>query len=136
MELIPREMFTAIGIFFVSFIATLIIIPIIVLRLPTDYFDENQPRVWLRGRHPAIRAAAYIIKNAVGVVVLIVGIAMLVLPGQGLLTILIGLSLVDFPGKRKLEHKLIARPTILAVVNALRRKFGRPPLVVKPCGGR
>jgi hypothetical protein len=58
---------------------------------------------------------------------------MLVLPGQGVLTILLGIALLDLPGKRHLERRLIALPTVLRTINKLREKFGRPPLTV--CGG-
>jgi putative transmembrane protein PGPGW len=135
MQLIPRETLITLGIIsVVFFVATLIIIPILIIRLPSDYFDENQPRIWLRGRHPMVRVTIYVIKTAIGLVFVVAGTAMLVLPGQGILTIIIGLSLVDFPGKRKVERKLIGRPTVLHAINSIRGKFGRPPLVVKAAG--
>jgi hypothetical protein len=56
------------------------------------------------------------------------GIALLVLPGQGLLTILLGITLLDLPGKRHLEIVLLRRPSVSRAVNWLRRKSGRPPL--------
>ena len=68
-------------------------------------------------------------RNALGAVLLAAGIAMLVLPGQGLLTILLGLMLVDFPGKRRAERALVARPNVFEALNWLRAKAGRPPLL-------
>jgi len=65
-----------------------------------------------------------------GVVMGVAGLAMLVLPGQGILTMLIGISLIDFPGKRQLERKLIGQPAVLHTINKVREKFGRPPLTV------
>ena len=114
----------------VFFIGTLIAIPIIMVRLPVDYFDERKHRQWLETRHPIVRITAYVLKNLVGIVFLLAGIAMLFLPGQGVLTILLGISLMDFPGKRKLERKLIGRPAVLGTINKIREKFGRAPLVV------
>ena len=135
MELIPKEMIIALGIVsLVFFIGTLIVIPFLAIRLPADYFDENQARVWLRGYHPVVRATTYVIKNILGVVFLLAGIAMLVLPGQGILTMIIGVSLLDFPGKRKLERRLVGRPRVLRTINSLRAKFGKPPLVVRGAG--
>ncbi len=113
----------------VFFVGSLIAIPIVLVRLPADYFHDHHPRVWLRNRHPALRMMAMVLKNFVGVVFLLAGIAMLVLPGQGLLTMLIGLSLLDFPGKRKLQRKLIGQPAVLGTINKIRQKFGRPPLI-------
>jgi hypothetical protein len=66
----------------------------------------------------------------IGFVLLAAGIAMLVLPGQGILTMLIGISLVDFPGKRQLERKLIGQPAVLNAINKMRQRFGQPPLTV------
>jgi hypothetical protein len=68
------------------------------------------------------------LRNALGVVLVALGIAMLLLPGQGLLTVLVGLLLVDFPGKQKLIRRLLARPKILGVVNKLRAHRNAPPL--------
>jgi len=77
-----------------------------------------------------VRVTGYLLKNLIGVVFLLGGIAMLLLPGQGVLTMLIGVSLMDLPGKRKLERKLIGQPAVLRTINRFRGKFGRPPLVV------
>ncbi|RMH08255.1 MAG: hypothetical protein D6704_03440 [Nitrospirae bacterium] len=113
----------------VAFVGTLIAIPAILIRLPENYFSEPQARSWMANHHPILRVLGLTIKNGVGLIFLLAGIAMLVLPGQGLLTILIGLSLMDFPGKQTLERKLIAQSTIFHTVNALRQKCGKPPFV-------
>ncbi len=114
----------------VGFIGSLIVIPFILVRLPPQYFDVRYPRTWMKEHHPVLRWIGLILKNVVGVVFFLAGVAMLFLPGQGLLTMLIGLSLVDFPGKRRLESKLIGQATVLRTINALRHKFGQPPLTV------
>jgi hypothetical protein len=115
----------------VFFIGTLIAIPILIVRLPNDYFIKNHRRTWLQNRHPVLRVTAYVIKNLIGCVFLLAGIAMLVLPGQGILTMLIGVSLIDFRGKQKLQRKLIGQPAVLRTINRIRQKFGRKSLVVK-----
>lgn len=132
-NVVSAEVLVGIGVVSgVFFVGTLIAIPIILVRLPANYFDERYPRSWMRDHHPVLRLIAHLAKNAVGAVFLITGIAMLVLPGQGLLTILIGVSLLDFPGKRRLEARLIGQPTVLKAINALRQRFGRPPLTIAP----
>ena len=68
------------------------------------------------------------IKNIIGYALILGGLLMLVLPGQGLFTIFIGLILSNYPGKYKLERKLISIPSILKMVNWLRRKSNKPPL--------
>jgi len=114
----------------VFFVASLIAIPILLVWLPVDYFDENRPRGWLQSHHPIIRGTFNVVKNLIAIVFLLCGIAMLVLPGQRVLTILIGLSLLDFPGKNKLERKIVGRPEVLRTINSIRLKFGKPPLVI------
>jgi len=112
------------------FVGTLIAIPFILVRLPPHYFDERQPRRWMPDHHPVLRLLGLVVKNAVGAVFLTVGIALLFLPGQGILTILLGISLMDFPGKRYIERKIVGQPTVLKAINALRGKYGKPPLSV------
>lgn len=116
----------------VFFIGTLIAIPFILVRLPADYFDIRVPRPWMQDHHPVLRVAGHIVKNAVGAVFLFAGFLMLFLPGQGVLTMVIGISMLDFPGKRKIEAKLIGQPTVLNVINSMRKKCGKPPLVLAP----
>lgn len=114
-----------------TFIASLITIPYILIRLPQHYFDERHPRTWMENHHPLLRLTGRVLKNIIGAVFLLAGLAMLVLPGQGILTMLIGISLLDVPGKRRLERKLISQPQVFQGVNAIRRRFGRPPLVIE-----
>ena len=117
---------------FAFFIGTLIAIPFILVQLPADYFDVRVPRPWMQNQHPVLRVVGHIVKNAVGGVFVVAGFLMLFLPGQGVLTMLIGISMLDFPGKRKIEAKMIGQPTLLSVINRMRKKRGKPPLVLAP----
>jgi hypothetical protein len=114
----------------VGFLVSLIAIPWILIRLPANYFDERHPRRWMENHHPVLRLIGHVVKNAIGIIFFLAGVAMLFLPGQGILTMLIGISMLDFPGKRALERKLIGQPTMLKTINKLREKFGKPPLTV------
>ncbi|MEX1042666.1 MAG: PGPGW domain-containing protein [Pirellulaceae bacterium] len=118
---------TAIGVF--MFLATLIAIPWLLTRLPADYFIRRPVRDW-PGRHPAVHLGLVIVKNLLGVILVLAGIAMLVLPGQGLLTILVGIMFLDFPGKRRMERWLIRRGPILSAANWIRARAGKSPLEV------
>ena len=69
-----------------------------------------------------------IFKNLIGYSLILGGIMMLVLPGQGLFTIIIGLMMSNYPGKYSIEKKFIAIPTILKSINWLRRKSNKPPI--------
>jgi|SRR6185295_216117 len=131
-ELISKETLILLGILsVVFFIGSLIAIPILLVRLPVDYFDERLSGGWLRTYHPAIRVSAHVLKNLLGVIFLLAGFAMLLLPGQGVLTILIGISLLDFPGKNRFQRRLLGRPVVLRTINSIRAKFGKPPLVIR-----
>lgn len=113
------------------FLATLIAVPWLVTRIPRDYFTHKRRRPAARGgQHPMLRALLTAGKNMLGVVFVAVGLAMLVLPGQGVMTILVGILLLDLPGKYRLECWVVRRKPILRSINWLRRRAGRPPLVV------
>ena len=105
----------------------------VVVRWPHDQFTHREPRAFLVGRHPILRALGIAGKNLAGALLVVIGIVMALpgVPGQGFLTILIGLTLVDFPGKRGLERSIVRRPSVLRAVNQLRTRFGRAPLEVE-----
>ena len=107
------------------------IIYIAIGRMSPDYFvrDETSSSVW-RQRTPLLGVGALLLKNAFGVVLVLMGLAMLVLPGQGVLTLLIGIGLLDFPGKRNLEKKIVRTPAVRKAMDAIRRRAGQPPLVL------
>ena len=58
------------------------------------------------------------------------GLAMLVLPGQGVITILVGITLLNFPGKRRLELRIVRQRPVLLAINWIRARANRPPLVL------
>lgn len=114
------------------FVASLAAIPVVLVRLPFDYFDIRVPRTWMKDHHPVLKILGHVLKNTFGAVFLTAGILMLFLPGQGILTMLIGISLLDFPGKRRLEAKIVGRPGILNTINRVRARFHKRPLVLAP----
>lgn len=116
----------------ISLIGSLMTIPIILIRLPANYFDTRISRYWMKDRHLVLRAFGLILKNVIGAIFVLAGFIMLFLPGQGLLTMLVGISLMDFPRKRELEARIVSRPRILKAINAMRRKFNKPPLILAP----
>lgn len=113
----------------VMFIASLIVVPLVVARIPADYFAHQERPVPPRQAWPTVARVVYVLlKNAIGLVLVVAGIAMLVLPGQGLITLFIGLSLMDFPGKYRLERHIVAYPGVRQAMNWLRARRGVPPL--------
>ena len=104
------------------FVVSLVVFPLIVANLPADYFvrDKRDPAHQTR-RHPLLWFGVTVAKNIVGLALILAGIAMLVLPGQGILTILMGLALTNFPGKFTLERRLVSRPSVSRALNRIRR---------------
>ncbi|MGI9249958.1 MAG: PGPGW domain-containing protein [Pseudohongiellaceae bacterium] len=111
------------------FVGSVLIIPWILIRLPADYFASPKRHSWLReSQYPLLYLPLRLLKNFAGITLVLLGIILLVLPGQGLLTIVIGIVLLDFPRKYKLESWLMQRKAIRQTANWLRQKYGRPPL--------
>ena len=113
------------------FVLSLLIVPIVVVRIPEDYFSDQRRHKsrWARF-HPVLRYTLVGLKNLAGLVLLLMGILMLVLPGQGLLTIFFGVALMDFPGKFAIERRFISYPKILNSINWIRKKANRKPLLL------
>jgi len=114
----------------ISFVGTLAIVPVLIIRIPSDYFADTRRHRWdpWAHRHPVMRWGLLIGKNLLGWVIILLGIAMLVLPGQGVLTILIGMILINFPGKYRLERWFVTRGPVLKTINLIRQRSGREPL--------
>jgi hypothetical protein len=111
------------------FVGTIVVVPVLIARMRADHFmRRGPPPDAFLGRHPAVRWAGKVVKNLIGLVLVLMGIAMLVLPGQGVLTILIGLSLVDFPGKHDLELRLVRQKHVRKSIDWIRRRAEQPPL--------
>ena len=106
-----------------------IVIFVAVARMNPDYFVRNgSPLTAARQRRPFVWLLVGIIKNTIGTVLLLLGVAMLILPGQGVLTILIAIGLLDFPGKRRLERYIVLRPSIRRMIDQIRQRAGSQPL--------
>ena len=103
----------------------------VIGRMSPEYFvaPRPSPGSW-RSRHPVLRIASRAIKNLLGAALVLIGIAMLVLPGQGALTILAGVFLLEFPGKRRLELRIVRQRPVHLTINWIRARVGRPPLVL------
>ena len=100
-----------------------------IAQIPEDYFlrSKRQPSKW-QEQKPILRFVVMFGKNLIGLSLIIGGLLMLVLPGQGLLTIVTGLLLINYPGKYKLERKLVAIPSVFSALNWIRVKANKPRL--------
>ena len=103
-----------IDIFFILGISSIAILVIsafsigyFIKKIPHDYFlNDTRAMSHYKNRNPIFWIITLALKNIIGYCLILGGILMLVLPGQGLLTILVGLMLSDYPGKFKLKRKL------------------------------
>ena len=101
--------------------------------LPEDYFkSENRNLISSvqNSRYPLLKLLVLITKNFFGVLLLLSGILMLVLPGQGILTIITGLVFMDYPGKYKFERKLLRQKGVINSINWIRSRLSKPSLKV------
>ena len=104
-------------------------VPWIVLRLPVDALQRENPLKKIRKRHPVLRVLIFVVRNVVGLPLLLLGVVMLVTPGQGILTILLALGVMEFPGKWRLEHAILERKSVFRALNWIRRKGRRDPFL-------
>ena len=105
--------------------------PWLVCLIREDYFaTKDVPPIRGRSQHPALRWTLRILKNLAGVLLVLLGLTLMPLPGQGMLVALGGLLLLQFPGKRRLEMWIIRRPGLLTLINWMRCRRGYKPLRV------
>lgn len=119
------------GLFAGTSILSVAAVTVVLVRLPATYFRHDYVSP-LAGRHPFVGWVWLILKNILGALLILFGVLLSLpgVPGQGLLTVLIGLMLVDFPGRRRLERRLVSRPSVLTAINAVRARFGQATLQV------
>jgi hypothetical protein len=118
----------------IAFLATLIIVPWFIIRIPSDYFSnsniERRKTPW-SNQHPLVQRILLVGRNVLGYVFIVVGIAMLVLPGPGILTVVVGIILLNFPGKYRLERWMVERRPVIRSINWLRRWAKKTPIVLE-----
>ena len=126
-----------VDIFFILGISSFVILVISALsigffikKIPYDYFLNNERGITnYKNNSPIFWIIILVLKNIIGYCLILGGILMLVLPGQGLLTILVGLMLSDYPGKFKLEKRIIKTKLILKTINWYRAKSNIQPII-------
>jgi len=112
-----------------TFVSTIAALPVLVARIPEDYFvNDHRPRWGWGRRHRGLYILFLAGKNLVGLLFVFAGIAMIFLPGQGVLTTFLGLTFMNFPGKRRLEKAIIRQAPVAKAANWMRARTGRPPL--------
>jgi hypothetical protein len=119
---VPRWLEIAlVGSSILMFVGSILAIPALIRALPADHFVRPP-------KHHSLRTK--ILRNAIGAILVALGIAMLVLPGQGTLSILIGLSILDLPVKHRILRTLLSQKKIQEGVQRIRAHAGKPPLMI------
>ncbi len=106
----------------ICFFASLLFIPLIICRLPDNYFLHLHKHSTMENTHPFVYIFLRLLRYLFGAILLAAGLLMLFLPGQGLLTMMLGLSLLDFPGKQKAVDTLFNLNSIQKALNWIRTK--------------
>ena len=106
-----------------TFVLSIVLIPWFVGKLDVNCFLQfENDHSTDRRKFTVIHLLGVIFRNVIGTVLLVAGIAMLFLPGQGILTILLSLLFLSFPRKRRLFQALIRRRKIQQTFDWLRKK--------------
>ena len=121
-----------VGLFIASLTISTLAVMIVMVKIPANYFSETHSREFLPGSSWHVRWGALILKNVLGVILVLLGIVLSLpgVPGQGVLTILLGLIMIDIPGKRPWEARIVKIPKVLSGINALRARYNKPPLIL------
>lgn len=106
-------------------------LPRTLAKLPADYFvvDATTARIRRRQHLPST-----VRRQLLGLGLVVVGVVLLFLPGQGVLTIVAGLMVMDFPGKRRWLRWLATRDNVRPALQWARQRAGEPPFEMPPRG--
>jgi hypothetical protein len=103
-------------------LSSLLAVPWLIARAPRDFFTRDD-----KAYKKQISLPLKVLKNLAGLVLIGMGVAMLLLPGQGILTLVVGLALVDGPGKHALLVRIAQRASVMRALNYFRRRAQREP---------
>lgn len=118
----------SVGIFAIGFL----LVPPLAVKLPADHFVRPEEN---RGLRTIGDWAWHLCRNLLALVLLLAGIAMLFLPGPGIISIIVAVALAEFPGKRRVERAFIRTWVVRTALNAMRNKYGAPPMIIPDADG-
>ena len=114
----------------ILFLSSLLGLSWLISMIPHNYFVDEKRVSLIKMKNPLMWLLIMILKNAIGLALILCGILMLILPGQGVLTIITGLIFLDYPGKFRFERLLVKNKLILNSMNWIRRKLDKPDLII------
>lgn len=118
------------GLSTIFFLLSLVGLSWLISIIPHNYFVDKKRVSFIKMKNPLMWLSIVIIKNSIGLILILCGILMLILPGQGVLTIITGLIFLDYPGKFRFERSLVRNKLILNSMNWIRRKLDKPDLII------
>lgn len=119
---VPRWLeVTLIAVSIAMFVGSIVAIPWVIRKLPPDHFTRPPVQHSLGTK---------IWRNTLGGLLVAAGIAMLVLPGQGIIAILFGISIMDLKFKDNVIRRLLTQKKIQEGVQRIRSKAGKQPLTI------
>lgn len=109
-----------------TFVVSIVCIPLLVGRLPSNFFQlPQESSTYITKQLSPISICILLLRNLTGTCLLLAGIIMLFLPGQGLITIIIGLGLMTFPYKNQLLYKMTRPETVQKSLDWIRKKMNK-----------
>lgn len=105
-------------------------VPFVLIRLPEDYFVSEKNRGILNNLPLPLMYIILVLKNIFGLVLLLFGVILLFVPGQGILTIIAGLVFMNFPGKRRLMRYIVKKKPVYNGINWIRTKAGKEKILI------
>ena len=110
------------------FLLSIFLLRYVILKLPEDYFLrlKSIPQNQAKSFKGVVSKA---LKNLFGILLVICGVILLFIPGQGLVTIVMGLCLSDLPFLKKWKEKFIFSNKIKIALNWLRSKKRVKPFI-------
>ena len=107
------------------FVISLLLLPLIIVHIPHDVLLKSKET---KTRHFSLSLIVFLIRNSLGLILILFGVVMLFTPGQGLLSIFLGVMLASIPGKRKALIWLLTQPKVYRTIDRIRSNAGRASL--------
>ena len=124
---------------------TVFFTPWLIAQLPHDYFlkrampavtPDNQSAGEQTSAVSSIAKLVWVtgiklLRNVLGVLIILTGLLMMLTPGPGLVTLVLGLSVCDFSAKQRLLSQTVNQPKVFLALNWMRRRHGKtafPPI--------
>ncbi len=112
---------------------SIVAIPVLLVRLPADYFTTRRKPPVKRG---IVAMAIFLLRNILATLLILTGLLMFLLPGPGLLVLLVGIATSTFAGKYYLERAIVRYRPVYDAVNWVRKSRGQPPILYPTRRGR